>query len=81
MITCSRCGSFRYPNEMAVVATIDSQPARLCSRCERQLLAQLQNKRAVGMLIRSTLPLGEIVRIRMEKASRYAGGKFEEERI
>ena len=79
MTTCKRCGAARYPNEMSRI-TINGKEIFLCQGCERKMMPALRDRRSLGRLIHSTLPLGETVRINKERARRYAGSQFKEER-
>lgn len=79
MTTCKRCGANRDPNEMNKI-TVNGKEIFLCQGCELKLMPALRDRRAMGLLICSTLPMGEIVRINKERARWYAGSQFKEER-
>ena len=79
MTTCKRCCAAIDTNKMNRI-TINGKETFLCRDCERKLMPALRDRRALGRLIRSTLPLGETVRINKERARRYAGSQFKEER-
>lgn len=79
MTTCKRCGAHGRPHGLIKI-TINGKEMFLCRDCERKLIPALRDRRALGSFIRSTLPLGETVRINKERARRYAGSQFKEER-
>ena len=79
MITCKRCGAHGYLHGLIKI-TVNGKEVFLCQGCERKMMPALRDRRAMGRLIRSTMPLGETVRINKERARRYAGRQFKEER-
>ncbi len=77
-IKCRRCHRDQYPNQLRPVeTTMAAYP--LCPDCEARLLALLRELAFLAFLIRTTLTLGEIVRIDKEKAARYAAERYREE--
>lgn len=71
MITekCSKCGRDHYPNDLAPIQVVgEGKQYKLCRSCSSALLSRLSDKYFVGMMIKTTLPHGEAVRVSRERA-------------
>lgn len=70
MITekCSRCERDHYPNDLVSIQSYVDKQYKLCRSCSSALLSRLSDKYFVGMMIKTTLPHGEAVRVSRERA-------------
>ena len=72
------CKAERYPNQPIKVEACGRE-YRICQDCEAKLLAPLRDRDFLAFIIRTSLSLGEIVRIDKEKAADYAAVRYQEE--
>ncbi len=73
-----RCLADPCPDQLvSVSAGVKSH--RICLDCEAKLLSVLRSKSFLAFLVRTSMSLGEIIRIDKEKAAKYAAERYREE--
>lgn len=73
---CSKCGRDHYPNDLTPIPTIENgKQYKLCRSCASSLLSRLRDKCFVGLMIKTTLPHGEAIRVSRERAKLGAWNK------
>ena len=79
-VKCDRhtCKAERYQNQLIKVEACGRE-YRICPDCEAKLLAPLRDREFLAFLVRTSLSLGEIIRIDKEKAASYAAERYQEE--
>lgn len=55
------------------IRTSDGRTAILCDHCNNDLLDRLSDRAFVGMMIKSTMPTGEYLRVGFERSGMEAG--------
>jgi hypothetical protein len=68
---CEKCSREFYPNQMLIVGA-GATKYKLCPDCHGSLCHRIGDKGFVGSMIKSTLTMGEVLRIRRERGREYA---------
>lgn len=71
MIECCGCGRGQYPNELHPVGDY-----RLCRDCAQVLYDRLRDPDFMRGLVKSSMTMGEVDRMRKEGARSYATSDF-----
>lgn len=65
---CSKCGSDHCQNDLTPIPAGGEEQYKLCRSCASSLFSRLREKCFVGMMIKTTMPHGEAIRVSRERA-------------